>query len=729
MYKKRAVGILNMISTRTTILNTLLMGLASTVTTNLAQGADSKNDQQRGNIEEVIVTAQKREERLQDVPISISVLGGESMERGDIAGLNDALRTVPGIAGYESSQSGMSKFSIRGVTSNPSLFNGSSTVGYYFDDVPFSFVRFPVSPDAGTYDLQRVEVLRGPQGTLYGANSLNGVVRVISNDTNLDRFQLSTRAGGATTKDGEESYRGDAMVNVPLIAGKLGVRATVGYAYDSGWIDQTVTPVKDVNDNKSKHGRIKLTGAPSENFEVELMAWLMRSDRGAAAAAFDDRTISARYPIPADNSLDVYSLGMSYDFEGFTATSTTSYLDLTANGYLDISNVDNLQTQLGARSFAEEIRFSSAGTGPWKWVAGALYRDATDRRYQDFLQNVAAPGVILQVYKSESFAAYGELTRVLLDGKLELTGGLRYFTDDTSTEELAAVTNVAPYGLEERSFSATTPRAVVTFHPSQNTTLYASYSQGFRPGFPLDGEAQRLAGGVLPPTNPDKLSNYELGAKGALLDGRFDYEVATYYVDWADPVLVSSTIVQVGTTLRGVARAFNGPTIYGMGVDAAMNVRPFDGWAFGLRGSWNNLQISEDVFSTNASGSRLMIPEGSRPAESPEYTVGADISYELGIGDRMTGVFSGGIDYASAMEGVRTLPAGAGFEIISFGEPTQARLSFALKSEAGWMATLFVDNLTDDNSGIHPAPQPVVPIAYDRLRPRTIGLQLDHRFK
>ena len=128
------------------------------------------------------------------------MVSGETLESGAVSSIADVLRGVPGIASYENGQAGLSKFAVRGVTSNNSLFNGSSTVGYYLDEIPFAFVRFPVSPDANAYDIERIEVLRGPQGTLYGANSLNGVIRVLTEDADLNEMQLKARTTGSNTR-------------------------------------------------------------------------------------------------------------------------------------------------------------------------------------------------------------------------------------------------------------------------------------------------------------------------------------------------------------------------------------------------------------------------------------------------------------------------------------------------------------------------------------------------
>src|ERR1700761_1185446 len=187
-----------------------------------ATGADAAAEAPA--IDEIVVTAQKREQRIQDVPISLSVMGGAELDKSSIQSVSDALGLVPGVAVNVTGQGGETRLTVRGVTASGPLFAGPSPIGYYLDSVPFGLVRSAVEPDANTYDLNRIEVLRGPQGTLYGASALNGVVRVLTNDANLDRFELNARVIDSYTQNGGNNPRGDLAVNVPLIEGKLAVR-------------------------------------------------------------------------------------------------------------------------------------------------------------------------------------------------------------------------------------------------------------------------------------------------------------------------------------------------------------------------------------------------------------------------------------------------------------------------------------------------------------------------
>lgn len=147
-----------------------------------AQQAEPADSNGTTELAEIVVTAQKREEKLQNVPISIAVLGGKALDKQVAGGSLEALVSVPGISQSTSDAGGMTQVSIRGVSAAVPFGGGSGTTGYYVDSIPFSLVRSAAVPNTNAYDMSRLEVLRGPQGTLYGASALNGVVRILTND-------------------------------------------------------------------------------------------------------------------------------------------------------------------------------------------------------------------------------------------------------------------------------------------------------------------------------------------------------------------------------------------------------------------------------------------------------------------------------------------------------------------------------------------------------------------
>ncbi|WP_176596338.1 MULTISPECIES: TonB-dependent receptor [Sphingobium] len=663
---------------------------------------------------EIIVTAQKRSESLQNVPLSVSALGGQALESSSVTSVNDALRSVPGVTSYNSFQGGMTKFAVRGVASNPSLFNGSSVVGYYLDEIPFAFARFPVSPDANAYDMERVEVLRGPQGTLYGANALNGVVRVLTHDADLDDVQIKARATGSTTRNGGESFRGDAAVNIPLIPGKLALRAVLGYADTAGWIDLPVAGIQDVNDGKTKNLRLKLNAEPTDNLKVEGLVWLNRNEIGSSNNSRDDRTWLARFRQPANTNFDAYGLTLSYDFPTFSILSATSHIKFHNASLID-APVGGARhwTELGARLWSQELRAVSTGEGPWGWSVGAIYRDAQDNQRQRF--DTLNSGLWLDFdYGSKSYALFGEISRKFLDDRLTVTGGLRYYKDKTSYHE-NAYWNTNPLLPDRReAFDAVTPRAVISFRPNTNLSLYTSYSQGFRSGFSQNGLVLRITDAAQS-VRPDRLHNYEVGAKGKLLDGLLEFDASLYYIDWKDTVQVLNVIVNTPVGVFGVNQAINSSSASGLGADLAVTLRPARGFNIGGTVSWNNLEFDRDVYS----GTAVLFRKGTRLPESAKLTATGQIGYNFDISDDYNASFSAAVTHSSSIYNT------AGFTLLQGDNITKLDLEMKLKSKNGWSVSLFADNITDEDGRIRRVgPQPVNDYA-DRLRPRTVGLQFE----
>lgn len=675
-----------------------------------AQGADVVRETR--TLEEVIVTAQKREERLENVPISITVMDGNALDRSTAESVGEALTRVPGVAVSDIFLGGGSQLTVRGVTASLALFQGASPIAYYLDSVPFGFVKTALVPDSNPYDLARVEVLRGPQGTLYGATALNGVVHVITRDANLETFEFKARTSGSSTDGGGENYRADAAVNVPLVESKLGVRAVVGYQDQSGWIGKPND--RSANDAENRNARIKINAQPTNNLSIGLSAWMSRDDFGAPSISRDNEVSASILPEPIATDYDAYGLRVAYDFSTFTLVSNTSYLEFSNESMLDLipgSGVDfRLHTDLDAETFAEEVILSSRLEGAWRWTLGGIYRDSKDVLFQFLPGAYVEPTDIDNL--SKSYAIFGEVTRVLLDRRLELTVGLRYFEDDVGQREHGRLTGTRPLLNTDRTFDATTPRVVATWHPTGNATLYASYSQGFRSG--SDQIPTVLTVAPIPPAKPDELTNYELGAKGSVLDGRLSYEAAVYYIDWQDVQLPIAVNVAAGVDLQTI---INGESASGPGADLGLFARPVDGLELGITASWNDLTVDEDVLS----GGILLFPKGGRLSYSPEYTLGASADYLFPMWIRgYEGLLSLSANYTS-VRGVAQL--GAGF--IEGDAMTVGRVSFGVKSPGRWTATLFADNVNNEQD------TPVRSTFADwnaRIRPRTIGVQFEYDF-
>jgi outer membrane receptor protein involved in Fe transport len=698
-------------------------------------------ERSNGDLETIVVTAQKRVERLQDVPISISVLGGVDLDRSTVKNINEELRNVPGVATAGDPASaragGFSQVIIRGVSPG----TGSSTTAYYLDSIPFgtagSAIFSSMSPDPSAYDLDRVEVLRGPQGTLYGLSASNGVVRVLTKDADLTRFDAKARGSVSSTERGGQNYRGDLAVNVPLVEDKLAARVVLGYQDWSGWIDKPIA--KDANSTEQSTARIKLNAQATEQLSFGGSAWLSRSDNEGSSVSPDGRVSHGRYHDPSSQDFEAYSFKARYELPGVTIESNTSYLDYRIATVVDFEHIGiaNIQVHNDADAtvLAEEVVVNSTGQGPWRWTAGAIYRDADVQSFQlrmnpltgAFGSPYLAPNI--QKNYSESFAAFGELTRAFFDGQLELTGGLRYFEDTIRARELSSqnvVGGVPPGGLidVEETFDSVTPRAVLSWLPNDRTTVYASYGEGFRSGVIQSIVSQRrlsTGGFSFPAAESDLLKNYEIGTKGSAWDGRVKYEAAVFYMDWQDVQQAYQVLVQP-VPFFTVGATTNATSASGAGAELSAALQPIDGFTVGASLGWNELTVDRAVF--DAFGAPIL-REGQRLIGSPAKTASlwADYEFDIGQGDR-TGRIAISGNYVSE---ILSAVVGTGLTAVSVksDEMIIARASFSMEVTPACTATAFVDNFTNEN-GIA-ARDAFSPEWYARVRPRTIGLQFDYR--
>jgi len=667
-------------------------------------------------LEEVVVTAEKREERLENVPISISVLSGGELDKATVQGVSEALNAVPGVATTETYLGGGTNIEIRGVGAAFPLFTGPSAVAYYLDSVPFGLVKSAVGPDANAYDLERVEVLRGPQGTLYGASALNGVVRILTNEADLNTFDFKARAAGSDTNDGSGNYRADATINVPIIEGKLAARATLGYEHNGGWIDQP----NDKNANYTDVGtyRLKVNAQPTEELSIGLSVWRSHQNSGAPDLGHTSDENSSLLYQPTSTVYDAYSLKIGYQFPMFSVTSATSYLDYRNVGTLGL-DVPGFAvpgsiyfSQLKSNIASEELNFNSSLRGPWRWSAGAIYRHGTEELFQYFtVLPIPSP---FSVNTSDSYALYGELTRLFFGDRLEVTAGVRHFHDDLGQHGQTAPNT--PFIYAASTAEANTPRVIATWHAAEHLMLYTSYSQGFRSGFPQ--ETSVLVGlPQFPAVKPDRLRNYELGAKGSLIEGRLAFDASFYHMDWNDIQLLLAVPLN-GVPYPGVV---NGARASGNGIDLSLAIKLAEGLNISPYVSWNNLGIDGNV----RSGGQLLYRDGDRPSGSPSTTAGMAASYAFPLGTAGTrGRLAASANYTST-QAYRTT-SGMSLLVQDSNSILVCRLSFAVDFADHWTATLYGDNINNERGTTAVMFPGVVPDWQARLRPLTVGLQAEY---
>ena len=487
----------------------------------------------RSNLNEIVVTAQKREERLIDIPISIVALTSEELEERNIVGLDDLAAAVPGLS-INSQGSYNRRIFLRGIANE----SGSSLIGMYLDEADVTSGAF-TQLDLRTYDLERVEVLRGPQGTLYGDGSAGGTIRFITKSPQLDHFAMAADVAALFTEDGAPSQRIEAMVNAPLIDNVLGLRIVGTFDHEGGWINQPAANQKDINSQNLSDVRVKALWQPTGELTVNAMALIHRNDAGInygedAQGNYTQLFNLTTTPTAQDN-YDLYNATVSYDFPMARILSTSTYLkqdqeqrnlsttfQVTPPGtppyeaYIPFSFYDN-------KSINEELRLTSRGNGPWQWTVGGFYRSfQLDANQPDFYYGLAGPpGTPLPApfqnasnTSSKSWAAFGDLSYKIAD-RFTLGAGVREFEDHQNYV-------IPPSPAEQTgSFHSISPRAYADYAVMEGINVYASAAKGFRSGgFNSIGQ---------PTYGPETIWTYEFGTKTSFLAGRLTANIDVFY--------------------------------------------------------------------------------------------------------------------------------------------------------------------------------------------------------
>jgi len=670
------------------------------------QSEQTENDS--GALEEVIVTAQKRDQLLQDVPISMTAFTSSMLEDTGAAQLADFLQTAPGV-GIIDSESGTQNIQIRGVNS----FYGNAVVGYYLDELPFTLVGNTQLPDVRTYDLQRIEVLRGPQGTLYGDGSLGGTIRILTHDPDLTGFAANAELIGSSTSDGDGNFAAKGMLNMVFKEDVAALRLVASDESYGGWIDNVTSGKKNQNERDITNFRGKFRWVPTERLEIVLSAWHTEEDAFGDSQARDDMTTVDPAP-EYDVEYDLYGATIRYAFDSFDLVSASSWMDYTGDSLTWIAGLFEFSDLTDQDIFSQELRLASTGDGMFQWTTGFFYR-TMDRHTVALLPAFAITQDLN--LESDSYALFGEGTWTFLDNRLDLTLGLRYFEDDRRYVEdidpafLEIIQSVDPSftGVVDETFDNVSPRFNALYRMSDDWNVYANVAEGFRTGQPQPAISLGLAAlfGVDIPSgiDPETLWSYELGTKGTFMDGRAQFEAALFYNDWKD--------LQVPIVVTPQVRALvNGGTGVTKGVEAGLTISPMDGWTLNFTGSYTDAEFTEDVPGIN-------ISDGDTIPNVPEVTLSAGTTYRWPLTDSLGGFVYGGVQYASELSD--TLNFATDSDNI-----TQVDLRTGVEADR-WSAFLFADNLFDEDGAVAPyAFGPTGPAT--RLRPLTIGLQLSARF-
>ncbi len=591
--------------------NKMVVAQKGSKATSKKEEAEKKEKARRPiEIEEMVVTAQKREENVQDVPASITALSEVQIEDARIESTNEIHTFIPNFTSFKMGVSGFSYYSIRGQSNS---IQATRSVGIYIDDVPTSSAAN--ATDSTIYDIERIEVLRGPQGNLYGMNSSGGVVNIITKKPG------NIWAAKATGGIGDyETHFYNASVSGPVVKDKLfiGLSGT-REKQDEGYLDNGVTH-PDTIDTAS--GRVQLRWTPIEELDIIF------------SASAEDQNNGMGFTIPVDddpfkipnfnledehNDLDVntQSLRIKYEAPWFDLTSvsarnSTEY-DSVYTPDLTGMNLMNMKYLEDVTNYSQEIRLNSVDSdNPFQWIVGGFYFDAEDT--SDMTMNMDAsmfppyppPGTATikdttySVLDTTTYSAFGQAGYTFFD-RLTLTGGLRY--DRDKKEINYNHKGVAPYHASE-TWEAWSPKFIVDYRWNPSILTYASVAKGYKAG--------GFAGGYTAETaefDPQYVWSYEAGVKTDWLDRRLMLSAAMFYSKAKDLQVMRRNPITGLPDFRNAAKA----TIQGLEVE--LLARPLQGLdimaSFGLLDTEfdDNKNIEENADYT-----------GNKVPLSPAYT-------------------------------------------------------------------------------------------------------------
>jgi outer membrane receptor protein involved in Fe transport len=689
-------------------------------------------------VSEVVVTAQKKAESLENVPISVKAVTSETIETLNAESAEDYLRLVPSVSMTNLARGG-NQIQIRGLGSN---VGNVGTVAVYNDGVvaPNRIQQSGTfsEEDPGLFDIDRVEVLRGPQGTLYGEGSLGGVINIISKLPNLDRIQAEVsgtwfnRAHG--TSDNEDV---SAMVNLPIIKDVFGVRL-VGYSYDhDGWIS-LVDPIPvlfgfgpakllktDANTEKVTGGRAIAAFKPNETFDA---TFIIKGERTAAGAA----PFASPHQIAFANALGGTSFDPAYTQTAFLANSSVSkttqaILQLNAHtGIGDLTsltgygtlNSDSSTTAINHdRAWDEELRLASRSSGAFSWIVGAYYRNALSAL------DLAGVGPFARD-KSTEEAIFGQAYWAFAPG-WKATVGLR------ESHQTSEVNQVSPALASRGTFNSFLPKVTVQYQHDPNAPLfYVTAAKGFRAGGANVDESEGTDPKFRGPFSPDSIWNYELGSKATFLGGKLTVNAAVFYIDWSN-VQIDRPIISLINPPVGFI-VVNGSRAHSYGVEADVYLYPTPQWTITLGGSALNAGFDSGVIT----GVQGTVPlKGETFSSTPKYTANLSVERRIELTHRLEGYLRGDYSYRSSSFGdVPNHQFDAPF-VGALGVPGDLRsgASQIVNLRAGirrdqWDVQVFCTNVFDTHASTFTDFDGGFTDLVVVLPPRTIGVNLKLRY-
>lgn len=643
----------------------------------------------RPQLEEIVVTATKREQSVREIPVSISALTGKALEDLGSHKLKDFIQLVPGMNTQDEIAGVPRKLSVRGVGPDTST---NQTVGVVFGDMPLTdpYGSYTIV-DPDPWDLATVEVLKGPQGSLFGATSLGGLIRYVPNAPKLGSWEGRLSGDWVSISHGEAAPSYSGMLNVPL-GESFALRVSGSLQNQPGVLDiDTPGRVEDnVDDVDNFAGRAIALWQPLDELTLNLS--YMRSQREGDELGYTTNDQGqprneSPAPSPYKNGFNATALDVRYDFDWAQLVSVSGYQQKFNHNDADTSYLVRPAAMLGIRSvhakrsvetegFMQELRLVSNGDGPWTWLGGVYFSDyeanIKSNLYVDLSLGIPALEALLPLLQSlglplidaeglratdtgfrpllaEEKAVFGEVSRSF-GSDWTLTLGGRYYQ---TAVEGTPYANGEPSDSQTQESQGFSPKIALTWRPSDELMIYGNISRGFQfGGFNLSNVAP------VPLTyESSTLWNYEIGLRSDWLERTLRFDITAFYLDWTKPqVNQANRVSPIDPYIANVGSARS------VGVESTLHyLTPLDGLSLEVSGSWIEAVTTEDFDSTQG-----MVPKGTEMPSSPKLQATATIGYQHAFGSWQTQASLIGTHQGKAWNNINHSAEVGGYELLHF---------------------------------------------------------------
>lgn len=707
--------------------------------------------EQAVQLQEVVVTAQKRTQLIQDVPIAMSAVDPAALAADNQLNISDYYSTIPGLNYAGAGESSSQNIAIRGITTGP---GSNPTVGIMIDDIPFGASVIgesagPLVPDINPSLLQRIEVLRGPQGTLYGASSMGGLIKFVTIEPSFSEVSGNVTVGtDSIDRASEMGSTSSVAINVPL-ANDLAIRASGFYDRAAGYIDNPFLDTRDVNGDHSYGGLLTGLWRPSDSLSVKALALY----QNAIASAYNVVTtapgvgnyqqlmvagtgynfsraqlygITVRYAVAGAE----FTLASGYGIDSAYNVNDFSYLFGVLNPLLGF-NVDGEQAPFfqGTHKWTEEARLRFQITSKVDALLGGFFTHEVNHVWQSFLasdpESGAVAGTTLFFSSPDTYierAAFADLTFHITHRLDVQTGGrASYFTQKGQSNfvegPLGPLVGLADSAAPQTTFDGAANESAYTYlltpklKLTRNLMTYVRLASGYRPG--------GISALLNRPFQPDRTTDYEVGLKASAWNGKLDLDASAYYIDWQNIQLALSNA-------EGVAFTGNASAAKSQGLELAARSRPLRGLKLS---GW--IELNEAVLTKGFpqfgpgldSGSAAYGVAGDPLPWASRFSAYLSAEQAFPVGRNVTGSIGADLSYQGKRLDIFT------------GTPQRQDLSPYAKLDAhaaldwgDWRLSLYVNNLTNRYVLISGGLGNTPPTVFNLLQPRTVGLSVSRNF-